>query len=217
MTNNRSSISSSTKNKSKFSVSPLIMLGLATGGLTETPVMSNKAPDISVKTGIISTIVYKKNEEEDCINVLDLFNRSYNYFSNNYFRTLTADLSKNQSEILEASKEVAYKQFMQKFTAETQKHSDYITISEISALTAFENSARKIASIPFEMSSIDLLPQDGYKFVLKLSGARILMASQYMVDSDISANTVVYSLFENRKLIESNALPVDDFVSYFTT
>lgn len=216
MANNRPSTRNMKKNK--VQMPHLMMLGFAASfGITGTPALSNINTTISSSTGIMANIPYKNDEYLQCLQIESKV-QTQNIVENSDLNSYIS-ASSDTDTCFEATGydfvQIAFDQFVLDFVNEINRHSDYLTVSSGKAMHSFVNSARKIANIPFVKSSIDLLPHDGFKFVLKLSDSKILMASQYIVDSDIPSDNVVYSLFEDRKLVESNVVQIDRLIESF--
>ncbi|MFD2584651.1 hypothetical protein ACFSR6_19310 [Pedobacter vanadiisoli] len=209
MANNRTSLPSF--NKSKLSSNPFILFGFATVGLvTDAPSNANRLPDTKIDTSYTPTVFIKKDEDYDgCLNANDFIINTYSSAISTLNSHLETTLSGNElRSAIDNAGDVSYAQFLTKFDIQASKTPTFITIGLDRARAAFEKSARALAKIPFEASSVDLLPSDGFKIILKMSDSKILIASQYMVDSDIPAENVVYSIYQNRTLVESNILSV---------
>ncbi|RZJ85839.1 MAG: hypothetical protein EOO20_19520 [Chryseobacterium sp.] len=187
-------------------------------GLGGSPTSANSATIFSAETSEkLSGIMYKKRDEE----CFDLFrftgtNNSFTVSGNSQINGFSTETVESNSfaanSILEPSEEEQnLYNYIACYIDQIAKNPSYITMNSADAFTFFYKSALKISKIPFKKAKVHLLPDNGLKFILKLSDSLSVQVSQSMIQDGLSSNEVVYSIFDKKQLIQSDISNINNF------
>lgn len=101
------------------------------------------------------------------------------------------------------------------FDIEWQKNKNYIKIDSREALNKSIKTIKRIAKINYEKILVELSPTNAiiFKILLKKENNLLLLLTfPFSKIQNLEKDEVIYSLFENRELIVSNAKPINEVV-----
>lgn len=199
---------------SKNKLSLGVLSGIASVALMSiagSPVSANSQISVMQANGCITSLSYTKKDDADFLQN-DLSSTQSNFLTKTFFQSSSSDLiSTVKNEISHDPTAENLHTYLSLYLKQIEKHPDYLSIDKAKAIGYFFKSALKISKIPFEKSAVHLLPENGYKFILR-NGNKLLMISQTLNGEDMKSDEVVYSLFENKELIISDLTKIDRFV-----
>ena len=97
------------------------------------------------------------------------------------------------------------------FNKELSAYSHYLTTNTKNAKDIFNQIASLISYFQFKNATVELTKTNSIKFTLIFPGNKLLMISKPLSSIDnLKEEEVIFSLFINRELIASNAVPGTD-------
>jgi len=101
------------------------------------------------------------------------------------------------------------------FNLEWQKNKRYIKVDNQGALNSIHKAIKQVSKINYEKILVELSPTNAviFKILLKKENNLLLLLTiPFAQIQDLGEGEVIYSLFENRELIVSNAKLIEDIV-----
>ena len=118
-----------------------------------------------------------------------------------------------ETKISDLSYNANFQQLQNKFEIEYLKYSHYISTDKSEAKEIFRKISKHISDINFNKIAIELTPSNAIKFTIILNNKLTLTISKPFGEmEDLEENQVVFSLYNNKELMVSDAAKINELV-----